>query len=107
MPLFSEREQAFEAEFAHEQEIAFAIAARRNRLVGLWAARKMGLAGQVAEQYARDVVGDEVGRGDDAVAARLLSDLHARGINIGEPAIRAQLVKRGRQARQEITGKSP
>ncbi len=103
MPIFEEREHAFEAEFAHGQEIAFEIKARRNKLACLWAARKTGLTGQAAERYAREVVADEVGHSDDALIKRLVGDLRACGVNIGEQRIRAELSKYARRARQEMT----
>jgi hypothetical protein len=106
MPVFEEREHAFEAKFAHDQEIAFEVKARRNGLACLWAAGKMGLTGQAAERYAIEVVGDEVRHSDDAVVARLVGDLRARGINIREEQVRAELLKYARRARREIAGKS-
>lgn len=106
MPIFDEREHAFEAKFAHDQEIAFEIKVRRNRLVCLWAAGKMGLLGQAAEHYALDVVGEEVRHSDDALVARLLGDLRAHGINMAEQQVRTELSRDARRARQEIAGKS-
>ena len=106
MPVFKEREQAFEAEFVHGRQVAFDVKARRNRMIYLWAARKMGLTGQAAERYALEAVGDEMGHNDDAVVTRLLSDLRARGINIGEQKLRSELLKCSERAHQEITGRS-
>ncbi len=105
MPLFEDREHAFEAKFAHDQEVAFEIKARRNKLACVWAARKAGLAGQAAERYALEVVADEVGHDDDALVTRLLGDLRAHGVNIDAPRLRAELEKCAWRARQEIAAK--
>ena len=56
MTTFDKREQGFETQFAHEEEVRFKASARRNRLVGLWAAEKLGLAGSDAEAYAKAIV---------------------------------------------------
>ncbi len=56
MTFFDKREQGFEQEFAHDEELRFKIIARRNKLLGLWAAEKLGLTGAVAQNYAKEVV---------------------------------------------------
>ncbi len=67
----------------------------------------MGLTGQAAERYALEVVATKSRRSDDALVARLLGDLRAFGVNIGEQQVRAELMQCARRAHQEITGKSP
>ena len=106
MPLFDEREHGFETEFAHAQEIAFKVKARRNRLICLWVARKIGLKGQDAVRYALDAAGDEMRHSDDAIIASLLGDLRARGMNIGEAELRSELLKYDQQAHQEFASLS-
>ena len=82
MTTFDKREEAFEQKFAHDEEIAFRARMRRNKLVGLWAAEKLGLAGADAQAYAGDVVAaglDPPGI-DDAVPSKLRMDFDAKGI---------------------------
>lgn len=76
MTSFDDRENAFESKFAHDAEMAFKANARRNKLVGLWAADLMGRVGDVAEQYAKDVIkADFEEAGDEDVIRKLVSDL--------------------------------
>ena len=68
MSTFDKREEGFELKFAHEEEVRFKARARRNKMLGLWAAEKLGLAGAAADAYAREVVmADFEGTGDDVV----------------------------------------
>ena len=74
MSQFDDRERAYEAKFAHDEEMQFRIIARRNRLVGEWAARKMGLSEEETASYAKDVVrSDFESAGDEDVIARCLA----------------------------------
>ena len=76
MTTFDEREQAFENKFAHDQEMAFRITARRNRLLGQWAAALMKLTPEEADSYAKGVVqADFEEAGDEDVIRKLLGDL--------------------------------
>jgi len=76
MSTFDEREQAFEAKFAHDEEMRFKAVARRNRLVGLWAAGLLGHTGDAAEDYARTVViADFEEAGHEDVVRKLAGDL--------------------------------
>jgi hypothetical protein len=78
---FDKREEAFEEKFAHEEEIAFKAQARRNKLIGLWAAEKLGLSGAAAAAYAGDVVAAALDApGGDAVPSKLRKDFDAKGI---------------------------
>jgi hypothetical protein len=72
--IFREREKAFEDKWAHDEELRFRVLARRNRLLGLWAAGEMGLKGAAAEEYARATVQAEVVKGGDAVVLRKIQD---------------------------------
>ena len=79
--VFAEREKAFEDKWAHDEELRFKVLARRNRLLGLWAAGEMGLTGAAAETYAKTVVQADVVKGDDsAVLSRIHEDFKAAKI---------------------------
>lgn len=89
---FNDRERAFEAKFALDQELAFRIAARRNRLVGEWAAVRMGLTPEETDAYAKAVVqADFEEAGDEDVIRKLLGDLTSAGVDIDEASVRAAL----------------
>ena len=91
MTTFDKREEAFEKKFAIDEELKFKAEARRNRLLGLWAAEKLGLAGDAAAAYAREVAGAFAEGGEKAVVARVTSDLSAKGVS--EQAVRAQMIE--------------
>ena len=81
MTQFDDRERAFESKFAHDEEMQFRLIARRNRLLGEWAARKMGLSEAETESYAKDVVrADFEEAGDEDVIRKVLGDLTAAGV---------------------------
>lgn len=102
---FIEREKGFEAEFKRNQELAFRITARRNRLFGLWAAGRLGLpAGEAAEAYARTVVAaDFEAPGEADVIAKVQADLAAAGIAATEAELRAELARAGAEARKQLS----
>lgn len=76
MSTFEEREQSFEAMFKHDQELRFKVHSRANKLLGLWAAAKLGLTGEAAEAYAREVVSAEFdGPNDREVVNKVTTDL--------------------------------
>lgn len=105
---FDNREKGFEAKYSLDQETRFKVTARRDRLLGEWAAGEMGLgAGDVAA-YAKDVVSSNFERpGDDDVVEKVLGDFEARGISISEQDLRAKMDELGALAHQQITeGKS-
>jgi hypothetical protein len=92
MTTFNKREEGFEQKFAHDEELRFKATARRNKLVGLWAAEKLGLAGAAAEDYAKDVVALEIehsGRQD--VFSKLRKDFDAKGVAASDSEIRQTL----------------
>ncbi len=83
MPTFEDREKAEEAKFHHQQELAFKARARRNHLFGLWAAEKLGLTGDAAENYARELMAAAFGKhGDEAVLAKIEDDFKAKGVDV-------------------------
>src|SRR5579884_2158930 len=102
---FIEREKGFEAEFKRNQELAFRINARRNRLFGLWAAARLGLpAGEEAEAYAKTVVAaDFKAPGDADVIEKVRTDLAERSVAVTEAELRAELARAGAEARRQLS----
>jgi hypothetical protein len=81
MTTFDKREEGFEKQFAHDEELKFKATARRNKMLGLWAAERLGLSGPEAESYSRAVVLAEFEQGgDSAVVAKIRKDLDAKGV---------------------------
>ena len=92
MTTFDKREEGFEKKFALDEEQRFKAVARRNRLLGLWAAEKLGISGDEAKTYARDVVAAEFANGGDGgVIRKVLADLNDNGVAITETLIRAKM----------------
>jgi hypothetical protein len=103
MTTFDDRERAFETKFAHDEEMKFRITARRNRLLGEWAARQMKLSEAEAESYAKDVVrSDFEEAGDHDVVRKVLGDLTAAGIETDEASIQEALRNKEIDARRQI-----
>jgi hypothetical protein len=103
MTTFDDRERAFETQFARDQEMQFKITARRNRLLGSWAAELMGLTDVEAESYAKDVVrADFEEAGDEDVVRKLLGDLTSAGVDIDEARIRDALHNKQVEARRQF-----
>lgn len=103
MGSFDDRERAFETKFAHDEEMKFRITARRNRLLGEWAARQMGLNEAETESYAKDVVrSDFEEAGDQDVIRKVMGDLTAAEIDIDEDAIVEALRNKEIEARRQI-----
>jgi hypothetical protein len=106
MESFSDREKGFEARFKHDQDRAFRITARRNKLFGLWAATQLGLpAGEAAQAYAMTVVAaDFETPGDDDVIRKVLADLADKGIAVTEAELRTELARAEAEARAQLSG---
>ena len=103
MTQFDDRERAFEAKFARDEEMQFRVTARRNRLLGEWAARLMGLTEVEGESYAKDVIrADFEEAGDEDVVRKLLGDLTSAGIEIDEGRIREALDHKQVEARRQM-----
>jgi len=83
---FDKREEGFEKKFAHDEELRFKANARRNRMLGMWAAEKLGLAGDAASGYAKDVVMAELDGQD--IAKKVQTDLEAKGVTVTEQDVR-------------------
>lgn len=104
MTTFDERESAFENKHAHDQETLFKINARRNKLLGQWAAEKLGLSGDAAAAYATDVVkSDFEEAGDDDVLRKVSKDFADKGIAVTDADIRAEMTTLLEVARVQIT----
>ena len=100
---FDDRERAFETQYAREEELQFRIHARRNKLVGLWAADKMGLTPEESDSYAKSVVqADFEEAGDEDVVRKLLGDLVSAGVEMDEATIRAMLDEQTIAARRQF-----
>src|SRR6266508_731913 len=89
MTTFDKREEGFEKQFAHDEELRFKANARRNKLLGLWAAEKLGLSGADADAYAKTVVmADFEEAGDDDVFRKVRKDFDAKGVAQSDHQIR-------------------
>lgn len=107
MTQFNDRERAFEAMFARDEEMQFRILARRNRLLGEWAARLMGLSEVETEAYAKDVVrADFEEAGDEDVIRKVLGDLTSAGVDCDDTRIRETLGMKQVEARRQIIEQS-
>ena len=85
MTSFDEREKGYEAKFKHDQEFQFKATARRNKLLGFWAAEKLGLSGGGADAYAKEVViADFEEPGDEDVVRKVAGDLEGKGVTAGD-----------------------
>jgi hypothetical protein len=105
MTTFDDREKAFEAKFARDEEMLFRVHARRNRLLGVWAAERMGLDAAETEGYAKSVVqADFEEAGDEDVIRKLLGDLTSAGIETDEAEIRLAMEAKSVDARRQLMG---
>jgi hypothetical protein len=89
MNTFDQRKEGFEKKFAHDEELRFKATARRNKLLGQWAAEKLGLSGDAAADYAREVVAaDFEEAGDDDVVRKVMGDFKAKNVDQSEHQVR-------------------
>ncbi len=103
MTTFDKREDGFEKKFAHDEELQFKAMARRNRLLGLWAAEKLGLSGTAADAYAKEVVVADFGEaGDQDVFKKIREDIDAKGLTVSDQEIRASMDSLLAQAIEQI-----
>jgi hypothetical protein len=103
---FDEREKGFEKKFAHDEETRFKIVARRNRLLGLWAAERMGLGKAEADAYAKEVVAaDFEEAGEEDIYRKIAGDLKKRGVDMSEHRIRKQMDELSAEASKQVLGK--
>ncbi len=104
---FNDRERAEEAKFARDEEMLFRIQARRNRLLGEWAAQRMGLSQAETDAYAKAVVqADFEETGDEDVIRKLLGDLVSAGVDISEADVRTALGDKQVEARRMLMGEA-
>lgn len=103
MTQFDDRERAFESKFAHDQEMQFKITARRNRLLGEWAADRMGLTPEEKDAYARSVVqADFEEVGDEDVIRKVTGDLTGAMVEVTDAEIRSALEAKTVEARRQF-----
>ena len=105
MTSFSDKERAEEGRFARDEEMQFRVAARRNRLLGGWAAEKMGLTAAEADAYGKAVIqADFEEAGDEDVIRKEMGDLTSAGIEVDEAEIRSALEAKAIEARRSLMG---
>lgn len=105
MSNFDDREKAEESRYARNQETEFKAMARRNKLIGQWAAGLMGLSGDAAEDYAKSVVmADFQEAGDEDVFRKLRGDLDAAGVDVSDHVIRREMSEQLEAARAQLAG---
>jgi hypothetical protein len=103
MTTFDEREKGFENKYALDQQQEFKAVARRNKLLGLWAAEKMGLSADSADTYAAAVVrADFEQPGDDDVVRKVAGDLKGSGLSVSEGELRSKMDELMSHAREQI-----
>jgi len=88
---FQDRENTFEKQFAHDEDLRFKAVARRNKAVALWAAEAKGLSGAEAEKYASDFVGAQIGKSDADVEAALKAELEKGGVDLSNHRLRKKM----------------
>jgi hypothetical protein len=100
---FDDREKGYEAKFARDSELRFKAEARRNKLLGLWAAEHMGLSEEHAKEYAAEVVASDFQEaGDEDVFRKLSEDLKAKGASVSDDMIRQKMVELVAVAREQV-----
>ncbi|MGH7035424.1 MAG: DUF1476 domain-containing protein [Stellaceae bacterium] len=100
---FEDREKGYERKFEHDQEVAFKVRARRNHLLGQWAAEQLGLQGAAAEAYARELA--DPGKhlhGDDEIVTRIAKDFAAKSVRLDANRIRLEIDGLTAQARKAL-----
>ena len=104
MSTLKDREKGFERKFAHDEEMKFKAEARRNRLLGLWAAGKLGITDpEEAKSYAQQVVfADFAEKGDEDVLRKVFEDLKGAGVSITEADVRRRMDELMAQAREQV-----
>lgn len=103
MTTFDQREQAYEAKLAHDEELKFKATVRRNKWLGFWAAEKLGMTGEAAEDYAADLIAAELEEDSaDTIFKKIRTDFDAAGIAISDHQIRREMEELFAKATQEI-----
>ena len=100
---FEKRQKGFESKWAHDEELRFKVFARRNKLLGLWAAGELGLKGDATEAYAKEVVAADFQKaGDEDVFEKVRDDLKAKGVGISEHVLRLKMAELIETAKKQI-----
>lgn len=103
MATFDDREKGFEQKYKHDKELEFKVNARRNKLLGLWAAKELGIADAEADAYAKSVVmADFEKPGDDDVVQKVLGDCKQKGVDMSEHRLRKHMADLLETARQQV-----
>jgi len=103
MATFDDREKGFEQKYKHDKELDFKVNARRNRLLGLWAAKELGIPDAEAEAYAKTVVlADFQKPGDDDVVEKIVADFKTKGIEMSEHRVRKHMSELLDTARKQV-----
>ena len=103
MAQFEDRQKGQEAKFAHDADLRFKAEARRNKLLGLWAAQQMGMSDEHAKAYAAEVVASDFQEaGDEDVFRKISADLKANNVSTTEDAIRQKMTQLVAEAREQI-----
>lgn len=103
MTTFDDRERAFETKFALDEEMAFRVTARRNKLLGQWAAKLMNLTPEETDAYSKAVVQAEFEEaGDEDVVRKLLGDLTAAGVEVDDAMVRKAIEDQAVEARRQL-----
>ena len=103
MSNFDDREKAFENKFAHDAEMQFKAAARRDKKLGLWAGEKMGLTGSELDDYAKSVVISDLEEpGDEDVYRKVSGDFVSKGVSVDETELRSKMAELLVEAKAEI-----
>jgi hypothetical protein len=100
---FDDRERNFEKKYERDQELAFKAKARRNKLLALWVAERLGLAGAAAEAYAKGIVEGEVRHHkDDDLVAHFVRDAQAKGVTLDPARVHAELTRFHAEAKKQL-----
>ncbi len=103
---FDKRREGFESKFAHDEELRFRATARRDKLLGLWAAERLGLSGSAADDYAKEVVKAEFEEpGDHDIFRKIRRDFDAKSIAVSDHQIRREMDDLMKVAMEQIAGK--
>ncbi len=107
MTNFEDREKGFERKFAHDEELKFKATARRNKLLGLWAAGELGMAGDTAQAYAREVIKADLEQpGEEDVFRKIRKDFDAKGVALSDHQIRRKMSELMGEAIAQIEGEA-
>jgi hypothetical protein len=103
MAQFDDRQKAFEEKYAHDTELQFKVNARRNKLLGLWAAEQMGMKGDAATNYAKAVIESDFEQtGDEDVFRKVMGDFKAKKIDVSDHRLRKRMDELLQEARKQL-----